>query len=444
MPVLRLFVRLAAVVAAFALIVGGHVRLDAAQTPVPAAIDPANRDASCPACRDFYQFANGGWLKTHPIPGDKSTWSHWDQLDEDNLAALRRGLETAAASHAAPGSRDQKLGDLYSACNDETAIEEKGATPLQAGLAQIDAVTDLPGLTGLIARFHRTGTADVFFAYASQPDPVNSARTIADLAQSGLSLPERDYYTRNDAKSKQFRDDFAAHATRELQLVGEDAATAAADAQTVARVETALAKAQLPKAQLRDPKITTNPYTVAKLATLGIAIDWPSYLHAVGGPQSALNVDEPSYFKALSGILTSMPLADLKTYAKWRYVADNAGLLSKAFVDENFSWSQKLFGAKKLQPRWKRCIRAVDGSMDELLGQMFVAERFPPTAKAHADAMVRNLRTAYRADIAGLDWMTPTTKARAETKLAAIVQKIGYPSKWRDFSKLTIARDDYF
>ena len=444
MPVLRLFVRLAAVVAAFALIAGGHVRLDAAQTPVAAAIDPANRDASCPACRDFYQFANGGWLRAHPIPGDKSTWSHWDQLDEDNLAVLRRGLETAAASHAAPGSRDQKLGDLYSACNDETAIEDKGATPLQGGLAQIDAASDLPGLMGVVARLHRTGAADVFFAYASQPDPVNSSRTIADLGQSGLSLPERDYYTRNDAKSKQFRDDFAAHVTRELQLVGEDAATAAADAQTVARVETALAKAQLPKAQLRDPKLTTNPYTVAKLATLGTAYDWPGYLHALGAPQSAFNVDEPSYFKALSGILTSTPLADLKTYAKWRYVADNAGLLSKPFVDENFSWSQKLFGAKKLQPRWKRCIRAVDGSMDELLGQMFVAERFPPSAKAHADAMVRNLRTAYRADIAGLDWMTPATKARAETKLAAIVQKIGYPSTWRDFSKLTIARDDYF
>jgi putative endopeptidase len=444
MSVLRPFVRLAALVAAFALVAGGHVRLDAAQAPVPAAIDPANRDASCPACRDFYQFANGGWLKKNPIPGDKSTWSHWDQLDEDNLAALRRGLETAAASHPAPGSRDQKLGDLYSACTDETAIEAKGATPLQAGLARIEAVSDLPGLLALVAYLHRTGAADVFFAYASEPDPVNSARTIAELGQSGLSLPERDYYTRTDAKSKQFRADFAAHATRELQLVGEDAATAAADAQTVARVETALAKAQLPKAQLRDPKITTNPYKVAKLATLGAAFDWPSYLRGVGGPRSAFNVDEPSYFKALGGILTTTPLADLKTYAKWHYVAANAGLLSKAFVDENFAWSQKLFGAKKLEPRWKRCIHAVDGAMDELLGQMFVAERFPPSAKAHADAMVRNLRAAYRADIAGLDWMTPATKARAEAKLAAMVQKIGYPSKWRDYSKLAISRDDYF
>jgi len=444
MSVLRSFVRLAAVVAAIALVAGGHMRLDAAQAPVAAALDPANRDATCPACRDFYQFANGGWLKANAIPADKSTWSHWDKLDEDNLAALRRGLETAAASHPASGSRDQKLGDFYSACNDETSIEDKAATPLQAGLARIDAATDLPGLMAVVAQFHRAGAAGPFFGYGSEPDPANSSRTIGELGQGGLSLPERDYYTRTDAKSKQLRDDFAAHAARELQLVGEDATAATADAQTVVRVETALANAQVPKAQLRDPKVTTNPYTVAKLATLGTGIDWPGYLHGIGAPASNVNVDEPSYFKALSGILTSTPTADLKTYLKWQYVSANAGLLSKAFVDENFSWSQKLFGAKALQPRWKRCIRVVDGSMDELLGQMFVAERFPPSAKAHAESMVRNLRAAYRADIAGLSWMTPPTKARAEEKLAAIVQKIGYPNKWRDYTKLTIARDDYF
>ncbi|MEA2688947.1 MAG: putative endopeptidase [Candidatus Eremiobacteraeota bacterium] len=444
MSVLRVIVRLCAVAAAFALFAGGQVRLDAAQAPVAAALDPASRDATCPACRDFYQYANGGWLKAHPIPGDKTTFSHWDQLDEENLAPLRRGLETAAASHAAPGTRDQKLGDFYAACTDETTIESKGAAPLRDGLARIDAATDVPRTLAVVARFHRFGTAGGFFAYGSEPDPVMSSRTIGDLAQAGLSLPERDYYTRSDAKSKQLRDDFAAHVSRELQLVGEDAATATADAQTVARVEAALASAQLPKAQLRDPKITTNPYTVAKLTALGTTIDWPAYLQGIGAPLTALNVDEPSYFKALNGILASTPLADLKTYVKWHYVGANAGLLSKAFVDENFSWSQKLFGVKKLEPRWKRCIRSVDGAMDELLGQMFVAERFAPSAKAHADAMVRNLRAAYRTDIAGLSWMTPPTKARAQEKLAAIVQKIGYPSKWRDYSAVTIARDDYF
>jgi putative endopeptidase len=444
MPVLRLLVRVSAVVAALALFLGGEVRLDAAPGAIAAAIDPANRDATCPACRDFYQYANGGWLRSHPIPGDKSTWSHWDQLDEDNLAALRRGLEAAAASHAAPGSRDQKLGDLYAACTDEAAIEARGAAPLHAGLARIDAVNDVPALLALVAELHRSGAAGPFFAYGSQPDPVNSSRTIGDLAQSGLSLPERDYYTRSDAKSARLRDDFAAHVARELQLVGEDASTASADAQTVLRVETALANAQTPKAQLRDPKVTTHPYTVAKLATLGTAIDWPAYLRAVGSSQGALNVDEPGYFRALESSLTATPLADLKTYLRWQYVGANAGLLSKPFVDENFAWQQKLFGTKELAPRWKRCIRVVDGSMDELLGQMFVAMRFPPSAKAHAELMVRNLRAAYRGDIAGLDWMTPATKARAEEKLAAIVQKIGYPSHWRDWSALTIARGDYF
>jgi predicted metalloendopeptidase len=444
MPFARWFVRASALLAAVALIAGGHVPLAAATGPVAAAIDPANRDATCPACRDFYQFANGGWLKKNPIPGDHASYSHWDELDDSNLLVLRRGLEAAAASHAAPGSRDQKLGDLYAACTDEDAIEAKGAAPLQPELVAIDAVKNVPGLLAEVASLHRTGAAGPFFGYGSQPDPTNSSRTIGDLGQGGLSLPERDYYTRTDAKSKQFRDDFVAHVTRELQLVGEDAASAGADAQTVMRVETALAMASLPKAQLRDPKATTNPYTVAKLATLGSAISWPAYFAAVRSSQGALNVDEPSFFRKLDGILTTTPLTDLKTYVKWHYVGSNAGALSKAFVDENFSWRQKLFGLKQLEPRWKRCIRTVDNSMDELLGQMFVSLRFAPSAKAHAEAMVRNLRAAYRTDIAGLDWMTPPTKARAEAKLAAIVQKIGYPDKWRDYSKLPIARDDYF
>ncbi|HEY6355377.1 MAG TPA: M13 family metallopeptidase, partial [Burkholderiaceae bacterium] len=288
------------------------------------------------------------------------------------------------------------------------------------------------------------GAAGPFFGYGSEPDPSNSARTIGELGQGGLSLPERDYYTRADAKSKQLRDDFSAHAARELQLVGEDAPAATADAATVMRVETALANASLPKAQLRDPKVTTNPYTVAKLASFGSAISWPAYFTAVGSSQGALNVDEPSFFRKLDGILTTTPLPDLKTYVKWHYVASNAGALSKPFVDENFAWRKKLFGLKQLEPRWKRCIRTVDNSMDELLGQMFVAMRFSPSAKSHAQAMVRNLRAAYRTDIAGLDWMTAPTKARAEAKLTAIVQKIGYPDTWRDYSKLTIARGDYF
>ena len=433
MPFARWFVRVSALVAAVALIAGGHMPLAAAPSALASAIDPANRDATCPACRDFYQFANGGWIKANPIPGDHASWSHWDELDESNLQALRVGLEKAAASHAAAGSRDQKLGDLYAACTDEDAIEAKGATPLQPELAKIAAVEDLPALLAVVANEHRTGAAGPFFGYGSQPDPTNSARTIGDLGQGGLSLPERDYYTRNDAKSKQMRDDFTAHAARELQLVGEDASAATADAETVMRVETALANASLPKAQLRDPKKTTNPYTVAKLASLGPVISWPAYLAAVGSSQGALNVDEPSFFRKLNGILSATPLTDLKTYVKWHYVASNAGALSKPFVDENFAWRKKLFGLKQLEPRWKRCIRTVDNSMDELLGQMFVAMRFSPSAKSHAQAMVRNLRSAYRTDIAGLDWMTPATKARAENKLTAIVQKIGYPDTWRSY-----------
>lgn len=440
----RWLVRFTALVAAFALCFGGYVRLSAAPDKIAAPIDPANRDATCPACRDFYQYADGGWLKAHPIPGDHVTWSHWDQLDEENLAALRQGLETAAASHAAPGTRDQKLGDFYAACTDEAAIEAKGATPLQPGLTRIDAVTDLPGLVALVGRLqHEAGSGGAFFGYGSEPEPANSARTVGDLGQGGISLPERDYYTRGDAKSKKLRDDFAAHVSRTLQLAGEDKTKADTDAQTVLKVETALAKASLPKAQLRDPKVTTNPYSVAKLATLGTAISWPQYFATRRATQGTLNVDEPSFFRGLDTILKTTPVDDLKTYMRWHYVNANSEGLSKAFVDENFSWLHTLLGAKTLEPRWKRCIRAVDGATDQLLGQMFVAERFSPSAKAHAQMMVRNLRAAYRTDIGGLSWMSQATKARAVEKLAAIVQKIGYPDTWRDYSALKISRDDY-
>ncbi|GAC1580297.1 MAG: M13 family peptidase [Candidatus Elarobacter sp.] len=445
MSFVRWSVRFAALPAALALAFAGSLPLSAASPPVAAAIDPANRDANCPACRDFYQFANGGWLKAHPIPGDHVTWSHWDQLDEDNLAALRHGLESAAAAHPAAGSRDQKLGDMYAACTDEAAIDAKGAEPLQPVLAQIDAVADLPGLVALVGALHHDGASGgAFFAYASQPDPMNSSRTIGDLGQGGITLPERDYYTRGDAKSKQTRDDLTAHVARTLQLVGEEPAQATSDAQAVLRVETALAKASLPKAQLRDPKVTTNPYTLAKLATLGSAMNWSAYVAASGSAPSAMNVDEPAFFRGLDRILTNTPVADLKTYLRWHYVKANAFALSKPFVDEDFAFTSKFFGVKTLEPRWKRCIRTVDASMDELLGQMFVAARFPASAKSRAETMVHNLRAAYAVDMRGLGWMTPTTKTRALDKLAAIVQKIGYPDRWRDYSSLTIARDDFF
>jgi putative endopeptidase len=305
-------------------------------------------------------------------------------------------------------------------------------------------VADLPGLVALVGQLqHEAASGGAFFGYGSEPEPANSARTVGDLGQGGLSLPERDYYTRSDAKSIKLRADFAAHASRLLQLAGEDKAKADTDAQAVLKVETALAKASLPKAQLRDPKVTTNPYSVAKLATLGTAISWPQYFATMHAAPGTLNVDEPSFFRGLNTILRTTPVDDLKTYMRWHYVNGNAEGLSKAFVNEDFSWLHTLLGAKTLEPRWKRCIRAVDGATDQLLGQMFVAERFSPSAKAHAQMMVRNLRAAYHTDIGGLSWMSQATKARAVDKLAAIVQKIGYPDKWRDYSALTISRDDY-
>ena len=436
----RTLLRGAAVLAAAALVAAGPPA-----GRLTAYLDSANRDPNCPACRDFYQYANGGWLARHPIPADRSTYGVDTPLYEENQTLLRRALEGAAASAAPAGSPKQLAGAFYAACMNEAAVEAAGAAPLAADLQRIGAASTLSAVFGETARLDAAGLTSGFLSFNPQADPTDSRRTLADLAQGGLTLPDREYYLSDAAEMKKTRVALTEHAQRLFGLLGEDAATASADAAAVLRVETALAKPQYTNAQLRDVKLLTNPYTRDRLPLLGTAIDWKAWFaaHGITG-NTAVNVDEPPYFRSLAAYVKGAPVADLQTYLRFRYAHAQEPYLAKAFVDDRFAFDSVLSGQKVQRPRWKRCVSSTDAHLTDLVGQLFVAEAFPPSAKVQANGMVRNLRAALRADIPKLTWMTAPTQQRALAKLDGMVQKIGYPDRWRSYAGLAATPTDYF
>jgi len=413
--------------------------------PAAAGFNLANLDRSCPPCTDFYRFATGGWQRTHPIPAAYSSYSPWTQLYERNLALLRSALEAAAADKdAADSSNRHKLGVFYASCVDESAVEAAGTDPLYGDLDRVRAVDDLPSLIDEIAHVEQGAAPGTPFDFASTPDPKDSTRTIGDLGQDGLSLPERDYYLNPSPASQKLRQAFTDHVARSLQLLGDKPEVAAKEAATVLSLETELAKASFSNVELRDVNKTTNHYTVDSLKTLGTHIDWAAFFAAAGAPQTVdINVDEPSYFTALDGMLASVPLADWKTYLRWRILDTAEPRLPKRFVDERFSFTKLLSGAQEQQPRWKRCVAATGEAMDQAVGQLYVEKAFSPAAKARAVTMVHNIKATLRADLATLPWMSPSTRAYAIKKLDAMREKIGYPDKWRDYSALEPRDDSY-
>ena len=436
----RAILRLAALLSAVALVAAAPMG-----EKLTAYLDAGNRDPNCPACRDFWRYANGGWLAKNPIPADRGYWGIDHALDDANRALLRAALERAQSTKPAAGSNEQIAGDYYAACMNEAAIEAAGATPLQPELQRIDAIADLPAVVAESARFSALGIGDAFFSLGWQPDPKQSSRIIAEVGQSGLTLPDRDYYFRNDDATTKIRARFVTHVQTVMTLAGESADAAASDAQAVMRIESGLAKPQLERAVLRDPHVVTNPFMRDGMTAFGTAIDWPAYFAAHGiADNVAVNVDEPSYIKAVETQLAAAPLADLKAYLRFRYVQANSSALSKAFVDENFAFGSLLSGAKTQQPRWRRCLAQTDGALGDIIGQIFVAATFPPSAKARADAMVANLRAVLGQDIDHLDWMSAATKTRAKHKLSVMVQKIGYPDHWRSYAALTVTPADFF
>jgi len=410
----------------------------------PHGFDLSAMDTSVKACDDFYRFAVGKWRDTHPLPAQYSRYGRFEELAERNREVLHQILEQdAAMTNAKPGSAEQKVGDFYASCMNETAVEAAGITPIQPELERINGISDRASLIAELNRLHTEGFAPLF-RIGGQNDQKNSKMIIASLGTGSIGLPDRDYYLRDDPRFKTIREQYVTHVAKMLTLSGESAEQASADAQKILALETKLAAAQLPRVELRIPENTYHPTPVAQLASMAPAVDWSNYLHGLGVSTTTINVSQPKYIQTVSQLLTEVPMDDWKALLRWQVVDGAAPTLTKAFVDEDFNFGGRILsGTKEPQERWKRCVRAADFSIGQLLGQEYVRRNFTPEAKAKMNSLIDNLIGALREDIPTLTWMGPETKAAALGKLAAFRRRIGYPDKWRDYSALTISRASY-
>jgi putative endopeptidase len=403
------------------------------------ALNPANIDRSVGACQDFYMFANNGWIQRNPIPAAFSSWGSFNELTERNNLVLRDVVERAARE--APTTSDpvtRKLGTFYASCMDSTAAESAGLTPIGGELARVAAIGDRAALRAQIAHMHSLGLAGVF-SFGSGADAKNAAMVIANANQGGTSLPDRDYYLRQDPATQTIRTKYLDYMKAAFALAGDAPDVAAANAQRVLALETALATAQVPRVQLRDPNARYHPMTVAQANALTPGFDWGAYLAAVGLPQvTSLNVGMPTFFQGLGTELANRPLEDWKTYLRWMLISRNASILSAPFVNEAFRFNAVFSGAREQQPRWKRCLSWADASLGDALGREYVKVVFTPEAKQKMLGMVANLRAALRNRIVRAEWMSEETRTQALTKMDAFGQKVGYPDSWRDYAELTV------
>ncbi len=402
-------------------------------------------DTTVDPCQNFYLYANGGWIKNNPIPASESLWGSFNELTERNNTVLRSLLTQAASNDAAAkGTPAQLVGDFYAAGMDSAAVNAAGYTPIKNELSEIAAIKNTTDLVKTVADLKAKGVSGFFSMYVAQDDK-NSTQYALQAGQGGLSLPDRDYYLKEDERSQKVRTEYKTHLQNMFQLIGDDAATAQKKAQTVMNIEMKLAKASKARVDLRDPYANYNKTTVQEFAKQNPNLKVTQLLTSVGA-QTAKDViiGQPAFFKELNGMLKSIPLSDWKTYAQWHLVSSMAPYLSDNFVQENFNFYGKVLrGAKEMQPRWKRVLRTTDGAVGEALGQLYVKENFSPEAKQKALEMVHNIQDSFREHVKGLDWMSEETKQRALAKLEAFAVKIGYPDKWEAYEGLDINRNSY-
>jgi putative endopeptidase len=407
-------------------------------------ISRAYFDTSVQPCDNFYQYANGGWLKNNPIPAIESGWGSFNVLADNNRNILHRILDKSAANRSAqPGSNAQKVGDYYGAAMDTVAIEKAGLTYLQPHLAKIAAVQDLASMQRLLAD-PKTHVGNAWYGLGVIPDLKQSDKYGIYFESGGLTLPDRDYYLTDDARSKAIRAAYQTYLVNSFGRLGDSPAVAQQNAATVLRLETRLAKASRTRVAMRNIPALYNKRTVAQLTQDYPNLNLPLALQQSGlGSAQEVVVTVPEFFAELNTMLGSEPLADQKTYLRWHLLTAATPALPRAYGDEAFRFSQTLTGAKQQQPRWRRTLAGTDGALGEAFGQLYVDEAFSPAAKARAKAMIENLRQAYAERIMATDWMSAETKAQALKKLNAFTVKIGYPDKWKDYSALPVSRESY-
>ncbi|MES2390552.1 MAG: M13 family metallopeptidase [Acidobacteriota bacterium] len=413
--------------------------------PYSPSLDVTSLDRTVDPCVDFYKFSCGGWQKLNPIPADQARWDVYSKLTNDNFQFLW-GILAEDAKAAKRDAVQQKVGDYFEACMNTAAIDAAGARPVQPELARIDALKTRAELIAAIAGLHHEVAGSFLFNSGTDQDAVDSSLMIVEVGAGGLGLPDRDYYVKIDEHSVKIRAQYLAYVKQMFVLSGESAAKAATDADAVMKIETALAKASLTRVERRDPHKTYHMMTVAELAKLTPSIDWPLYLKVQGaGEVAKLNVSQPAFMQAVETELTTEDVTALRGYLRFHALTAAASTLAKPFEQANFDfYSKTLRGVAAMPPRWKTCVRSVDRNLGEALGQEFVRRTFTPETKAKTQLMTEQIETAMAQEINGLDWMSPETKVQALKKLHAVRNKIGYPAKWRDYSTLTVKRDDYF
>jgi endothelin-converting enzyme/putative endopeptidase len=418
--------------------------------PYTPSLDATAMDRSADPCEDLYRFACGAWSAKNPIPADQSRWSVYAKMANENQRYLWGVLGKLAEQNEGRSTNQARLGDYFAACMDEGAIQAAGLKGLQPWLDRIAALKDKKALPALLAELQlAAGDERLFFGFSSGQDFADATRQIAFASAGGLGLPDRDYYLKHDKKTAAIRTAYEAHVARIFELLGDSRATAQAEARAVLATETVLAKASLSKVDKRDPYKTFHVVDAHGLQALTPGFDWAAFRTALGaglgaGGPDRINVTEPAFFKALNARLKTMSVADVQTYLRWQLASSLAPALDNAFVQANFDfYGATLVGTPQLMPRWKRCVQLVDAQMGEALGQEYVARNFTPELKAATVQMTDEIEVAMARSIDSLAWMSTETKARAKEKLKAIVNKVGYPDRWRDYSALEVKRGDF-
>ena len=400
-------------------------------------VNPANMDTTCAACTNFYEYANGGWLKTATIPPTRTSVSSFSTLSDHNTDVAHKVMQddsAAVARGTAPANSEQwKIGTYYTACMDTVAIDALGTTPIQPTLDRINAIHSSADLVAAFPELRGGGGGRgagglTPFGVRPSADPKNSNETIVSAGPGGLGLPERDYYFRTDPHSVELREQYVAHVARTLQLIGESESQAKSDADRIMGLETALARAEKSRSQMRDPNASYHKMTVAEFSELTPHINWRNYLNAVGGKSATVvNVTQPDFFRALDSLVAAVPVDTWKAYLRWHAANGGAATLGAPFRDEAFRWQQVTSGVQEPQPRWRTCYAATNGALGWAVGHEYVTRTFTPEARERARKMVDNLVSALRDRINGLDWMSTPTKQEAVTKLDAYMRKVAYP-----------------